>query len=171
MKSEDSLIHHGDREKALNIIKEFSAKATSFIKITDPFFGLEELELVNLIRSVNETIPIFIVTSRKHQANARIQQPWDETYQSFWRMNVSDADPGEVTIIMIGVLPAGEHPIHDRWCLSEKCGLRIGTSVKSLGIGRISELSTISENDIAPFLNEIDSISIIWAILYSNGKS
>ena len=151
-----SLIRPGEREKALTILKELASKATSFIKITDPYFGLEELELIKLIRSVNLTIPVFILTSRKHQQDTRVQQPWDDAYQSHWRMAVSDSDPGEVTIIMIGKVSTGGHPIHDRWWLSENSGLRIGTSVNSLGLGGLSEVSPISETDAALRVAEVN---------------
>lgn len=154
--SENSLIHNGEREKALTFIKDFVSKATDFIIITDPYFGLEELEFVKLIRGENLIIPIFILTSRKHQQDTRIQQPWDETYQSYWRMNISDSDPGEVTVIMIGNVKTGSHPIHDRWCLSENSGLRIGTSVKSLGSGRITEISPISKTESVPLIAELN---------------
>jgi hypothetical protein len=154
--SGNNLIHYGEREKALAILEAFASKATNFIKITDPYFGLEELELVKLIRGVNLAVPIFILTSRKHQQDTRIQQAWDDTYQSYWRMTVSDSDPGEVTIIMIGKVPTGQHPIHDRWWLSENGGLRIGTSVKSLGFKRISEVSPISGTDSALLVTEVN---------------
>lgn len=154
--SRTSLIHPGEREKALTILKVFASRATSFIKITDPYFGLEELELVKLIRSVNLVSPVFILTSRKHQQDTRVQQPWDDAYQSHWRVNVSDSDPGEVTVIMIGKVSTGEHPIHDRWWLSDNGGLRIGTSVNSLGVGRLSEVTPIAEADAALRVDEVN---------------
>jgi len=149
-----NLIHRGEREKALEIIKEWAANATGFIKITDPYFGLEELEFIRLMRSMNPTIPIFILTSRKHQQ--KIQQPWDETYQDHWRMKVSDCEAGEVTLTMVGTVSNGEYPIHDRWWLTEKNGLRVGTSANSLGMGKLSEISQLDEPDTVAKTKEID---------------
>jgi len=150
------LIRPGEREKALAILRECASKATGFIKITDPYFGLEELELVKLIRSVNSTVPVFILTSRKHQQDTGVQQPWDDAYQSHWRMNVSDCDGGKVMIVVVGKGSAGEHPIHDRWWLTEGGGLRVGTSANSLGVGRLSEVSAISAADAASRVPEVD---------------
>jgi len=150
------LIHEGERDKALTLIKEWASNASKFIKITDPFFGLEELEFVKLIRGVNLNIPIFILTSRRHQQATKVQQPWDDTYQSHWRIKISDSDAGEVTIVVVGKSSTGEHPIHDRWWLSEKNGLRIGTSANSLGMGKLSEVSLIEESDVASRLEEVD---------------
>jgi hypothetical protein len=50
----------------------------------------------------------------------------------------------------------GEHPIHDRWWLSEKNGLRIGTSANSLGGGKLSEISVMSEAETTSKLEEVD---------------
>ncbi|PKN35610.1 MAG: hypothetical protein CVU61_01960 [Deltaproteobacteria bacterium HGW-Deltaproteobacteria-19] len=151
-----NVIHTGEREKALTLLKEFALKSSGFIKITDPYFGLDELEIVKLIRSQNSTVPIYIVTSRKHQQDAHVPQPWDDAYQSHWRMAISDSDPGEVTLIMVGRGSLGQHPIHDRWWLSENGGVRIGTSLNSIGCGRISEVSPISETDAHALMVEVD---------------
>ena len=44
--SNDNLIHPGQRGKAVEIIEKWAAEATGFIKITDPYFGLDDLEYV-----------------------------------------------------------------------------------------------------------------------------
>lgn len=151
-----NLIRPGEREKALLILREWASKATGFVKITDPYFGLHELELIKLIRSVNAGIPIFILTSRWHQQDTNLLHPLEDTYQQHWRMNLSDSDPGEVRIVIVGKGPSGKHPIHDRWWLTEGGGLRVGTSSSSLGIGRLSEVSAISAHDAAGIQPEVD---------------
>lgn len=150
------LIRPGEREKARAILKEWATKATGFVKITDPYFGLQDLELVKLIRSVNASIPIFILTSSKHQHDTCVPQPWQAAYQSHWRMHLSDSDPGEVRIVVVGKGATDEHPIHDRWWLTERGGLRVGTSVNSLGAGKLSEVSDISAAESAARLPEVD---------------
>lgn len=155
--ADKNLIHAGEYDKAMIILMEWAASAEEFIKITDPYFGLEELKFVKLIRNVNVSIPIFILTSRKHQHDTHLQQPWDDTYQSHWRMAISDCDAGNVTIVVVGKDSTGEHPIHDRWWLSNKSGIRIGTSVNSLGVGKLSEISPISEDEVTDRLTIVDS--------------
>lgn len=154
--SENGLILPGEREKALQILKEWASKATGFIKITDPYFGLEELEFIKLIRDENPDIEISILTSREKQQK-EIEQPWDESYRSHWRLKVSDADSGYVQIVVIGKGSSGGHPIHDRWWLSEKSGLRLGTSTNGLGL-RLSEISKISEGELPNIINEVDKL-------------
>lgn len=147
------LIRQGEKKKALRFLQEWASKATGFIKITDPYFGLEEMELVKLIQSMNPNIEITVLTSRKYQKD--VPQPWDESYRTHWRLNVSDADAGNVNIIMIGKSSDGSHPIHDRWWLAEKSGLRLGTSVSGLGM-RSSEITEISESELPDMLNEVN---------------
>jgi hypothetical protein len=151
-----SLIRPGERERALLILREWASKATGFIKITDPYFGLPELELVKLIRGVNAGIPVFILTSRWQQQDTGVLQPWEDNYRQHWRMDLSDSDPGDVRIVVVGKGAAGKHPIHDRWWLTEGGGLRVGTSSNSLGVGKLSEVSTISADDAARIQPEVD---------------
>jgi len=151
-----SLIHPGEREKALTHFRDWVSKATRFIKITDPYFGPEQLELVQLIRSVNPTIPISILTGRNHHQGSGVKQPWDDTYQSYWRLRISDSNPGAVKIVIVGKGPTGEHPIHDRWWLSESGGLRVGTSASSLGVRKLSEISEITVTEANTRIEEVD---------------
>ena len=64
-----------------------------------------------------------------------------------WK-NLCDVSPPQTEIAVIGILPDGAHPIHDRWMTSENNGLRLGTSTNSMGFIRISEISDMNK-DIA----------------------
>lgn len=152
-----SLVRPGERDLGIALICEWADEAVGFIKITDPFFGLEELNLIKSIREINQDIPIHIVTSRKHQVDMGIEQPWEDAYSTYWRISVSDSDPGPVTITMIGSGSSGAHPIHDRWCLSRESGLRLGTSINSIGAMKSSEISKIEEADSRDLLGELES--------------
>jgi hypothetical protein len=148
--SEDqSLIKSGERKKALEKIRVWVRNhAKGSIRICDHYFGPENLDLVQLIRVENPDIPIAILTSRQHQNNEKVQQPWEEAYQAYWRSHVSESDPGEVRIAILGSKETGEMPIHDRWCLSEDSGLRFGTSANSIGMAKASEISEIAATDL-----------------------
>ena len=65
-------------------------------------------------------------------------------------------DPGPVTITMIGRATTGEHPIHDRWCLSSSSGIRLGTSINSIGGLKASEVSSIDIEEVGTLNAEID---------------
>jgi hypothetical protein len=151
------IIREGEREKAFGIIREWVAQnATGFIKITDPYFGPEDLEMVKLIRSVDADIPIHILASRKYQQDRAVQAPWEDAYRTHWRLAVADSSPGPVSITVVGKESTGAHPIHDRWWLSEKSGLRTGTSSNSIGVGKVSEVSVIPEASVPGMLVEVD---------------
>lgn len=152
---QSGLIRPGDRERALEEIRSWAQNAKGSILISDPFFGLEELQLIKTLRDANQEIAIHVVTSRKHQNDTLVDQPWEESYQSYWRLRVADIDPGDVKISVVGRESTGEHPIHDRWCLCEGSGLRIGTSFNSIGILKCSEISRISEADAVEMRREI----------------
>lgn len=152
-----SLVRSGERDLGISLICDWANDAVGFIKITDSFFGLEELNLVKSIREINQDIPIHIVTSRKHQTDMGVEQPWEDAYSTYWRISVSDSDPGPVTITMIGSDSSGAHPIHDRWCLSSNSGLRLGTSINSIGAMKSSEISRIDESDSRDLLGELES--------------
>ena len=151
----DVLIRPGERQHALDRIFDWAKTATGYIKITDPYFCPEDLDIIKLIREVNPSIPIHILTGRaKH---SEVMQPWEDTYQSYWRMSVADFDPGLVTITVVGWQTTSAHPIHDRWCLSQSSGLRLGTSISSIGINRSSEISDIDPSELVERALEFDS--------------
>lgn len=154
---EGSLIKSGEREKALEKIRLWArCHAKEFIRICDPYFAPENLDIVQLIREEQPDIPITILTSRKHQENENVQEPWDETYLSYWRAYVSDADPGEVRIVVQWTKETKDMPIHDRWCLSAESGLRLGTSTNSIGMGKDSEVSDIAPTDFPGIASRVD---------------
>jgi hypothetical protein len=145
-----SLILGGERQKALERIRHWVRdQAKEFIKICDPYFGPEDLDLIQLIRAEHGEIPIAVLTSRKHQKDVELQSPWEEAYQAHWRLHISEADPGEVRIVIVGSKESGAMPIHDRWLLSAGSGLRLGSSLNSLGVSKASELTEISHKDLS----------------------
>ena len=154
--STSSLVRSGERNLAISRICEWAKGATGFIHITDPYFGLEDLSIIKLIREFNDDIPIRVVTSRSHHSDLGAGQSWEDAYQAHWRIHVSDMDPGQVTITMIGRASTGEHPIHDRWCLSSSSGIRLGTSINSIGGLKASEISSISGDELSSLNIELN---------------
>jgi hypothetical protein len=155
--SDGSLILSGERERALEKISSWvQDKAKEFIYICDPYFGPEDLDLVQLVRTKNSQIPIEILTSRKHQSDEGVPTPWEEAYQAHWRLHVSESDPGEVRIVIVGSKDSLAMPIHDRWLLIAGAGLRLGTSLNSLGITKASEVTEIADKDLPAIQGLVD---------------
>ena len=47
-------------------------------------------------------------------------------------------------------------PIHDRWLLTAKAGLRLGASLNSLGVTRASEVTEIEGKDLPAIQRLVD---------------
>jgi hypothetical protein len=138
------IIKPGEREKALQFITKWLEKhARNYLKICDPFFGRTELKLIQLIRSIDKALRVEILTSKSYVDQERGEQSVADYFKDWWRMQISYADAGDVTVVVVGTKRSGTCPIHDRWWLSNGAGLRVGTSFGSLGVTKLSEISVL----------------------------
>lgn len=155
--AESILIRPGNRENAIQFLKKWvEHNVRDYLKICDPFFGPNDLEVLKIICSANPNCHIKILTSRKHQFQENIQTPWEVAFRDYWRLMISDQDPPDTEIIIIGTESRGEFPIHDRWWLTNGSGIRMGTSFNSLGLHKSSEISILSEDEAEIREREID---------------
>lgn len=155
--SETIVIRAGEREKALDVIKQWlSTHLKEYLKICDPYFGIYDLEILRIIRSINPSCSVSVLTSRRQQLNDNLVTPWEDAYQSHWRLNVSDQDPPYTQIMMVGTQSKGSLPIHDRWWITHGSGLCTGTSFNSLGINKSSDLRIMSASEAESREREID---------------
>lgn len=150
------LIMTGERTNALSYIKSwFEKELGDYIKICDPYFGPNDLELLQIIRAIKPSCQIQILTSKKHHDNEKIYDNLEQEYESYWRFNISDQDPPETTIVVVGTKTSGVLPIHDRWWLTNGKGLRMGTSFNSLG-HRETEISILDKAEAKEREVEVD---------------
>ena len=150
------IIQPNDREDAVYFIRQWLEKeAKDFVKICDPYFCLDDLEILQIISSVNPLCKVEILTGLKEQKVKKLAKPYSETYMDYWRLRISDQDPPDTDIVMVGTKPDGEPPFHDRWWLTEKSGLRMGTSYNSLG-NKLSEISIVEKEEAIMMLDQID---------------
>jgi hypothetical protein len=147
-----NLIRAGEREVALSRIRVWiEEKVGDYLTICDPFFGPEDLDVLKLVLAIKPGVQVRIVTSLKHQAQLKVQQPYEDTYRNIWRTKIADQDPPDTEITFVGMQSSNESPIHDRWWLSNDSGLRLGTSLRSLGVGKDAELSELAAESVAIF--------------------
>lgn len=150
IESSSSIINPGTRESALNLLRDwFENEVKDYLIIADPFFGPEDLEILNLLNAVNPGVRVGILTSRKHHKDREIRTPWEDAYRDHWLLKVSDQQPPFTEIVIVGTQRKHESPIHDRWMLTNGGGLRIGTSINSLGVTKTSEISKLSPEEAA----------------------
>jgi hypothetical protein len=154
--SDDSnmLVRAGNREEAIRFVRDWLERNRGdYITIADPYFGPEDLDLVRLIASVMPRCEVRILTSRKH--NEKVLQPWQDSYRTAWK-EITDQEPPDTMIYFIGTQSRGDSPIHDRWWLTGKSGLRVGTSFNSLGLSKSSEISLLSASEASLLEQEVD---------------
>ncbi len=141
------IISAGSRQVALDMISAWlQDKAESTLYICDPFFGPRDLEILQLVRSIRSDLAITVLTSRKQQEHDSVTFPYEDFYADYWHKNFSEQLPPPAEVVIVGS-PSGELPIHDRWIVSENSGLRLGTSVNSLGLGKDAEVSILSADE------------------------
>jgi hypothetical protein len=149
---EVAVIRAGERELALSRLRLWiEQKVEGYLLICDPFFGPGDLEAMKLILEVKPGTKVRVLTSAKHQMQEGVAQPYQESYISYWRTRISDQDPPDTEIVIVGTQTSRDSPIHDRWWLTRAAGLRMGTSFGSLGVGKDSELSEISPDSVPSY--------------------
>ncbi|MEE4158946.1 hypothetical protein V2I75_16815 [Pseudomonas viridiflava] len=140
------------RTEAINFIQKWlNLHCVDYIKFCDPYFTSEDIEIVQLIQASNPSCKVHIL------ANASYLKKRDcassEAFEDAWN-NISDQTAPETYIYGIGNLE-GKELIHDRWLLSNGHGLRIGTSINSLGT-KLSEISVMTPSQFIQCQGELN---------------
>ncbi len=131
----------GHREEGKAFLQAWLAKEPyQYLKICDPYFGPDDLEVLKIILAVQPNMIVQILTSYKHQKQVMRSASFDSTYHEAWRMIVSDQSPPDTEIFIVGTQTTGALPIHDRWWITDKAGIRLGSSYNSLGLTQDSEI-------------------------------
>ncbi len=151
------IVRSGERAKGIEYLKSWLQERTKeFLYLADPYFGLEDLTVLQLVLAGNRDLRVEILTSKKRQDETSVPPPWDEAYRSHWRHHISDQKPPETRITVVGGSATGQSPIHDRWWITDGGGLRLGSSFNSLGLTKDSEISSMSHEEAAQHASEIE---------------
>ena len=135
----------GERDKALSFICDWlKSDAEDFVTIVDPYFGVEDLDLLLRIFETNSRLDLRIVTGKYHQH--KIEGSLPDAYSSAWR-HLCDHTPPNTEVLVVGFAENGQAPFHDRWILSKSAGLRLGTSYNGIG-NRDSEISVLGSEEV-----------------------
>ena len=147
------LVHHGEKEKATGFIRNWiEESAGDWLTLVDPYFGPEELDFFVMVMEVRPSMRIQVLTSRKHHRNHK--DGLQGVYSAAWRA-LCDQSPPEVEIMVVGTEGSGAAPFHDRWILSNEVGLRLGTSLNSLGL-KDSEISVLDSGEVGRIENTVN---------------
>ncbi len=137
------------REQAFKLIRDWIAnEAEEFLIIADPFFKKEDLEILRTINDHTKNIQIDILGSEFNST-----RDVEVEFQSYWR-EITDEDPPFVNINFCKIKGSGKSPFHDRWMITKNSGLRLGTSINSLGVSKESEISIMKPNEALKIMEE-----------------
>jgi hypothetical protein len=127
-----------------------------YLKICDPYFGPKDLGILKIVLSAAHDLQVTVVTSLKQQQQEKLEWPADEFYLRYWQRHFSDQAPPQTEIVVVGGR-AGELPVHDRWWLTNGAGLRLGSSFEGIGKSRDSEISVLTDSEVAERLEITDA--------------
>jgi len=151
------LVKEGERNLALEWIRSWLEECGGDeIIICDRYFSPEDLVF---IRHLQEWAPhrrVQILSGIHEQvAHARDGQTLEETYRAAWHTSVSSLDPPDTEFVLVGNRRGGACPIHDRWLVAGGSALSIGTSLKSVGVERLTSLQKLSGAEAEAILAEL----------------
>jgi hypothetical protein len=131
------------REEAFEFIRKWMKdELEDFVFIVDSYLKKEDLEILKIIMEVDRDIEIDILGCIDGQ-----KSNIEEDYKDYWK-KVSDEIPPFVNITFCwNSEDINNKPIHDRWIITKNSGLRLGTSINSLGTKRESEISVMKPNE------------------------
>lgn len=152
--SEGKVFEAGQRPEALRFLQEwFGAAKPRTLILCDPYFALEDLEILRLVQSVVPKTRIVVLADRNHISRDGSALS-DDVFLNYWRQKLSDQRPPETELVLIAVDDV-PFPIHDRWIICERSGLHFGTSFSSIGIARLSEISEMGQAETISVLEKL----------------
>ncbi len=151
------LVPAGKRDLGISFVEEWlSGNLGEYLKICDPYFGPDDLDVLRLILTHRPDCSVYILTSEHGQRGLKLGEPVEDIYRDKWYREISAQMPPETCITIVGVGPIGKLPVHDRWWVTTAGGLAFGTSWNGLGRTRDSEIRILSQAEAAERESVID---------------
>ncbi len=138
------VVKDGDRVAAFRYIEDWLRRvAPRNLVVVDPYFGPDDLEIVKLVQEASPLCESYVLFGV--EGTNGVTEPVAAAFRSHWRIRLSAADPPQTVLVLVRTEARGLFPLHDRWILGTGCGLRLGTSLKSLGRRKTSEISLLEQ--------------------------
>lgn len=164
---EQIVIEPDRQDDAVNFLKSWISRLHGkTIYIVDKYFHLEDLSTISksINNDPNYKIKIFTVQKREEEIlnSSGSNNSLDVVLEDYWKTNICSESIPEIHITFASIKGESdeEFPLHDRWWLSDNGGIRLGTSINSLGRS-FSEISVLTnrqyqniEQTIGGFLDE-----------------
>lgn len=146
------MVKPNSRDESLAYIQQWlNSYCIDYVKFCDPYFTAEDVDVVQSIQAANPDCPIHILARASHLKAHHSAS--SDAFEDAWN-DISDQTAPETYIYGIDKLD-GKELIHDRWLLSKGQGLRIGTSINSIG-NKLSEISIMTPDELSRCESEID---------------
>lgn len=150
-------IRDGERAQFLEMVSNWARTHNgSLIRLSDPYFGPAEIDILKLIFENAPDSSFRVAVSKKHLREQGIVSP-EDAFAEAWTTSY-DFSPPPTEFAVAGLAKDGQHPIHDRWIVTENGGLSIGSSIKSMGSGRTSDVTILDSASSTEKCVEIDKI-------------
>lgn len=152
-----AVIRPGERDKAFQTLINWAQnEAEDWVKVSDQFFNPRELAFIQRIVSARPGLRFFVLTSEKEQNQEHVSRPWEDAYRDYWKNSLSDEEPPDIEVTVAGIGSSGKSPLHDRLVISKRSGLKLGTSLKSLGGDQECTITKLTEAERLSHLDSID---------------
>ena len=109
--------------------------------------------IIKLLLEINPHVEVQIVTKKPSKVETG-DAGGTETFGSAWR-SLCDQAPPRTEVVRVGFVQSTRVPFHDRWIVSKNSGIRLGTSINSIG-NKISEISAMGDEDLERIRYTID---------------
>ena len=139
------LIAAGSRDAAFVRIKSWLDQCDDKeVLLCDPYFKPANLDFIKDLYFHKDELSFSILTCTSEVSTGDL----DSEYGAAWAQ-IAHVEPPHLKIVHVYFDGAkSKSTIHDRWLLCGDSGLRIGTSVGSIGTSKLSELSQLSAAEV-----------------------
>jgi hypothetical protein len=144
-----TLVRAGERDRGLEIIQRWiEDNASDYLYISDPYIGPDELALVmRMVLRARTPLQISALTSKLHQRDEKVLEPFENSYKAHWS-SISDQEAPDTLLLIVGLRSSKKSPIHPRWWLTKGAGMRVDTSLRSLGGPSDSEIFPLNQSEL-----------------------
>lgn len=155
------LFRPGDAELARSrVIEALGAlREAPFVIICDPYFGPADLWIALEIGKISPNTEIAVVTGFANDGRSPVES--DAELEAHWR-SVGGTETGQIVSVVRCWYEDDVRPyIHDRWILSTKAGLRIGSSINAIGGARLFEVSAMRPEDCGSVFAMLEDVTLM----------
>jgi len=149
------VVRPGQRSAAMDYLGRWLRDfGTGTILLCDPYFAQSDVEFLRLVLANAPHAPVRILTSKKAVSDGSREFDAD-SFLAEWK-DLVNQDPPQTEVIAVALNEGITGPVHDRWLLSDQSGIRLGTSFNSIGMDKLSAISSLSISELATIRAELN---------------